>query len=58
MTTFSSQRQLPEVAQAENRLLDIFNLLGKDLELRRSCLSFLCQDLQNTFISSRFTMFL
>merc|ERR1719480_469578 len=41
MTTFSSQRQLPEVAQAENRLLDIFNLLGRsripDLEVGEFC---------------------
>ena len=29
MTTFSSQRQSPEVAQVEQRLLDIFNILGK-----------------------------
>lgn len=41
MTTFSSQRQLPEVAQAESRLLDIFNLLGRsripDLEVGEFC---------------------
>ena len=30
MTTFSTQRELPEVARAEARLLDILSLLGRD----------------------------
>ena len=34
MTTFSSQRQSPDVAQVEQRLLDIFNILGKNIILK------------------------
>ena len=44
MTTFSSQRQSPEVAQVEQRLLDIFNILGKNNILVN--LSLLCCDLE------------
>ena len=33
MTTFSSQRQSPDVAQVEQRLLDIFNILGTNILL-------------------------
>jgi len=47
MTTFSSQRPMPEVAKAEKRLLDIFNILGRSRIPGLDCGEF-CDDLERS----------